>query len=521
MDKFTLCSLFDGSGGFPLAASFYGIEATTASEIEPYPIAVTRSRFPNMVHLGDIRSINGADIPPADIISFGSPCQDLSVAGKRAGLKHEEKGDGETTRSGLFIEAIRIIKEMREATDGRYPAFALWENVPGAFTSNRGRDFEAVLDEFIQIVEPGAEVPPAYKGRWPTADLYLGGGWSLSYRTLDAQYWGVPQRRRRIYLIMDFRGERAGEVLFKRDGLRGYPQESDEKGKATPGDTGDGTKRTGKAIGLESHPVDSRIRISDGILQTLTANMKKDGKNGPLIMDNGFIPLENHGNDSRVKIEKSGTIQSLTSRMGTGGGNTPMVAVPFQKKRHAKSREDFETWEESDKTGTLNTFDTGDKRTTTVITLQGSGIDRDDKNGCSGRGFREDISYTLNTIDRHSVLDNKYRVRRLTPLECCRLQGFPDGWGDIDIKQDLTDEEFKFWSDVRKTYAEAMGRKPKEYTKDQILKWYNCLQTDANQYKMWGNGIALPVACYVFEGLAIELNKERENIADYAKENAL
>lgn len=209
-----LMSLFDGSGGFPLAGALSGIIPVAASEIEPYPIAVTRLRFPDMKHLGDVSKINGAEIEPVDVITFGSPCQDLSVAGKRAGLKHEEMGDDETTRSGLFMEAIRIVKEMRGATDGKYPTFILWENVPGAYSSNRGEDFRIVLEEIIKIVEPSAKMPPAEGGRWPYADVYVGEGWSLAYRTFDAQYWGVPQRRR-IYLVADFSGERAGEILFE------------------------------------------------------------------------------------------------------------------------------------------------------------------------------------------------------------------------------------------------------------------------------------------------------------------
>lgn len=217
-----LGSLFDGSGGFPLAGELCGITPVWASEIEPYPIAVTRSRFPKMKHLGNISTVNGAAIEPVDIITFGSPCQDLSVAGKRVGLKHEANGDEETTRSGLFMEAVRIIKEMRGATDGVYPRFAIWENVPGAFSSNKGEDFRIVLEELIKIAEPTCKVPPAPKNRWPFADAYLGPGWSLAYRTLDAQYWGVPQRRRRIYLVADFTGECAADVLFERESLRGH-----------------------------------------------------------------------------------------------------------------------------------------------------------------------------------------------------------------------------------------------------------------------------------------------------------
>lgn len=217
-----LMSLFDGSGGFPLAASLCGIEPVYASEVEPYPIAVTKSRFPNMKHLGDVSRIKGAEIEPVDIITFGSPCQDMSVAGKRAGLKHTAVGDEETTRSGLFMEAIRIIKEMRVKTNGIYPRFAVWENVPGAFSSNRGEDFRLVLEEFIKITEPNAVMPAVPQAGWAYADCISGDGWSIAYRVFDAQYWGVPQRRRRIYLVADFRGECAQEILFKRESLRGY-----------------------------------------------------------------------------------------------------------------------------------------------------------------------------------------------------------------------------------------------------------------------------------------------------------
>lgn len=189
-----LMSLFDGSGGFPLAASLCGIEPVYAAEVEPYPIAVTKNRFPKMKHLGDVSKVKGGEIEPVDIITFGSPCQDMSIAGKRAGLKHADMGDDETTRSGLFLEAIRIIKEMREATNGVYPRYAIWENVPGAFSSNRGEDFRTVLEEFIRVKEKDAVMPDVPKAGWPYADCYSGNGWSLAYRVFDAQYWGVPQR---------------------------------------------------------------------------------------------------------------------------------------------------------------------------------------------------------------------------------------------------------------------------------------------------------------------------------------
>lgn len=235
-----LLSLFDGSGGFPLAAAMCGIEPVMASEVEPYPIAVTRSRFPNMKHLGDVSKINGAEIQPVDVITFGSPCQDLSVAGLRKGLKHKDAGDEETTRSGLFMEAIRIIKEMREKTDGRYPTFVIWENVSGAYSSNHGEDFRIVLEEFVKIAEPSAKVPPAEKGKWPYADIIVGDGFSVAYRTFDLQYWGCPQRRNRIYLVADYGGERAGKILFERPGLCRDYKAGGTHGEATPGGAEDG-----------------------------------------------------------------------------------------------------------------------------------------------------------------------------------------------------------------------------------------------------------------------------------------
>lgn len=160
----TMLSLFSGSGGFEKASRLVGIEPVMASEVKPYPIAVTVSRFPKMKHLGSVADVKGDEIEPVDVITFGSPCQDLSIAGTRSGLKHEGNGDEETTRSGLFLEAIRIAKEMRKATGGLYPRFIVWENVHGAFSSSKGEDFRTVLEQIIQIAEPTAIMPPIPKG---------------------------------------------------------------------------------------------------------------------------------------------------------------------------------------------------------------------------------------------------------------------------------------------------------------------------------------------------------------------
>lgn len=216
-----LGSLFDGSGGFPLAGAMFDIEPVWASEIEKYPIRVTSARFPGMKHLGDITKINGAEIEPVDIITFGSPCQDLSVAGFRLGIH-----DGE--RSNLFFEAIRIIKEMREKTNGIYPRFAVWENVPGAFSSNNGEDFRCVLEAFCSVKEPTVSIPKPQGGNWTSAGLVVGNGYSIAWRVYDACEWSLPQRRKRIYLVADFRSECAGKILFEPDGCA-WDQEKGRK----------------------------------------------------------------------------------------------------------------------------------------------------------------------------------------------------------------------------------------------------------------------------------------------------
>ena len=364
----TLGSLFDGSGGFPLGGLLAGITPVWASEIEPFPIRVTTKRLPFMKHYGNISAMDGGRIEPVDIITFGSPCQDMSVAGRRDGL------DG--SRSSLFYEAVRIIKEMRCATDGRYPRYIVWENVPGAFSSNKGEDFKAVLEAVIGIAEPNAQVPMPEKARWPYADLYLGDGWSVAYRTLDAQYWGGPQRRRRIYLVADLAGGSAGKILFESEGLSGYSAEGFRSwqraaGSFTPcaGATGfDGyngslTDDTSATLGVNCGMSTGRngIVLNDqggnrmDITEEVTSTLRAEAHHPPCVMESagfctehsaksrtigyeeecsptlraGVVPaavaLENHPTDSRVKLSEDGNVQTLTSRMGTGGNNVPLV----------------------------------------------------------------------------------------------------------------------------------------------------------------------------------------------------
>ena len=215
--KLTLGSLFSGSGAFELGGLLAGIRPVWASEIEPFPIRVTTKRLPFVKHYGDVNSIRGDEIEPVDIITSGSPCTDISIAGKRAGL------DGK--QSSLFFQAIRIIKEMRCATDGRYPRFIVWENVPGAFSSNKGEDFRAVLEAVCSVKAGDISVPQPPKGKWSNAGCIMADGFSLAWRVVDACLWGVPQRRKRIYLVADFAGGSAGKILFESEGVSGYSAE--------------------------------------------------------------------------------------------------------------------------------------------------------------------------------------------------------------------------------------------------------------------------------------------------------
>ena len=226
----TLGSLFDGIGGFPLAGKLAGMRPVWASEIEPFPIRVTEKRLPGMKHYGNIFSLRGAGLEPVDVVTFGSPCQDLSIAGKREGLCGG--------RSSLFFEAVRVIREMREATNGKYPRWAVWENVPGALSSHDGEDFRQVLESLIRIKDPEADVPLPAAGRWLPAGEIMGDGHSLAWRVLDAaQGWGVAQRRKRVFAVLDLDGGRAGQVLFESEGVSGYTPPGCEARQGAAGGT--------------------------------------------------------------------------------------------------------------------------------------------------------------------------------------------------------------------------------------------------------------------------------------------
>ena len=326
----TLGSLFDGSGGFPLGGLISGITPLWASEVEPFPIRVTTKRLPQITHYGDVSKLNGAEVPPVDIITFGSPCQDMSVAGKRSGL------DGE--RSGLFYQAVRIVKEMRCKTNGKYPRFVVWENVPGAFSSNKGEDFKAVLEEICKVKDDSISVPQS--GKWTNAGEIVGEQFSLAWRVFDAQYWGVPQRRKRIYLVADFAGQCAGKILFESEGVSGYPPKGICPWQGTAGDFEGCTGAAG--IGIDGYN-----GSADEVAATLGVNCgMATGRNGVMVLndqggnrmdvtedltctlraESNHPPLvfENHSQDTRYTgpLEQAPTVSST---YGTGGNNQPFV----------------------------------------------------------------------------------------------------------------------------------------------------------------------------------------------------
>lgn len=474
-----------------------------------------------MIHLGDITKIHGDKIEPVDCITFGSPCQDLSVAGKRAGLAGE--------RSGLFMEAVRIIKEMRLSTDGLYPTFAIWENVPGAFSSNGGEDFRAVLEELACVKQPDASIPrPPRGGRWSKAGAIAGNGWSLAWRQLDAQYWGktiydgrtgsvlrmgTPQRRKRIALVADFGGQRAGEILFECEGLPGHFDESVQTreeatgfagncpsgndslvGEVIPINTQIATRykslgeRTGLGVGESGDPAYTlQATHEHGVCYCIQGNVAdrlgSTKMNGAGVAENvsytlntvdhhavayaaesgkNFQPVVLESNQVHATATQTGICPTLPASMGMGGGYIPMIT----------DRKVFDARGNGD--GKIEPTITGDHESritgyTAIVTKERSITSYGIGNGQANASVGKEKSGTLDTMHDAQAVAIEYKeppkktvwiVRRLTPTECERLQGYPDGWTDIGE-----------WVDTK-------GKKHKP--------------ADGPRYKALGNSIALP-----------------------------
>ena len=529
----TLGSLFDGSGGFPLGGLLAGVAPVWASEIEPFPIRVTTRRFPSMKHYGDISRMDGGKIEPVDIITFGSPCTDMSIAGKRAGL------DG--AQSSLFYQAIRIIKEMRCATNGRYPRWICWENVVGAFSSNRGLDFKAVLEAVIGIIEPGAEVPMPEKDRWPYADIYMGERWNVAYRTFDAQHWGVPQRRRRVYLVGDLAGRCAGQVLFESEGLSGYSAEGFRAWQRTARNSAAGLGAAG-GVCLNDQG-GSCMDISFGVSGTLRAQM--DG-HPPCIVEPSAAVYENHSQDTRYTGPLD-TAPTVSSTYGTGGNNQPFVVEADTPKtlkirsgcegggKGALIQEDVSATLSCNNDQTLfvpkcysigaafsegmlsDNPHSGIYEADSSRTIDQSGGNPSCNQGgiavvegptyamtpCTYTQIEREKAPTLNARDFKdpTFVNAGYSVRRVTPTECARLQGFPDFWcAGLDTPEP-TEEDIAFWTEVWETHRRVVGGSTKAKSRNQIIKWLQHPHSDAAEYKMWGNGVALPNVFFVLAGI--------------------
>lgn len=388
----TLGSLFDGIGGFPLAAVHCGGVPVWASEIEPFPMRVTKLRFPDMIHVGDITKLDGAKLPPVDVICGGSPCQDLSVAGLRKGLAGE--------RSGLFMDQVRIVKEMRAEDERRgvsddfiRPRYLVWENVPGAFSSANGEDFRAVIEEIVHIKDSTCHVPRPDTGRWESAGAaILGDQFSLAWRVLDAQYWGVAQRRRRIFLVADFGGYSAGEILFESQGVWRHYQESKASREKTAQASGRGSFTTAGIGAIDEEP----YCIAGNIIN----RQEKNGGNGC-----GYL---------------QGISYTLTA--------TDQHCVAYM-----------------------------DDLPELYQNVIGALCARDEKG----------VNSTYVSQDK-CIVSRRKRVRRITPLECERLMGFPDHWTDIPGA------------------------------------------SDGVRYRALGNSVAIPCVEYILSGIAYFLEKQEE-----------
>jgi DNA (cytosine-5)-methyltransferase 1 len=523
-----------------------GIVPIASSEIEPFPLKVTAARFPDVKQLGSVTEIDGGSVEPVDIITFGSPCQDLSVAGKQLGI-HEGQ------RSNLFFEAVRIIKEMRKADESRgrtgksiRPRFAVWENVPGAFSSNKGADFKAVLEALAGVIEADVSIPQPK--RWDTGGGIVGNGWSLAWRVYDAQYWGVPQRRKRIYLVADFAGERAGEILFEREGVCGDSSQGGEAGEGTPNDAegsagGSGGVGIAAFMGGQGAKARSVGYCDDGTTPTLRAaesgsnqvpdvcyaiqgNMvdRDTNQNGPGYMEDDSPTLntvDRHAvcypetaraltarHDSSPCVDRVQNVVALAwANSGNAGLSEGDVAPNIKAARNGEpaimafSAGGGKAREYDGHYGNISPTIRANAANTKPAVCVGNGqlhqTDMGDKTGAlncmhdqqaviypgvqiTSKVNRSnpkpgDLAPTLSTrsdsdyVVSRGEMPRKYIVRRLTPTECARLQGFPDEW------------------------CEGLGG------------------SDSAIYKAYGNGLALPCAYDVMNRIARFVEHEKED----------
>lgn len=449
-----------------------------------------------MKHLGDITQINGYTATPVNVIIGGSPCQDLSVAGKRAGLQGE--------RSGLFMEQIRIIKEMRDNDErqGRTgadirPRYMVWENVPGAFSSNKGADFGAVLQETVKVIEPKAPTIPVPQKGWPTAGCLtgddMGRKWSVAWRVFDAQFWGVPQRRRRIALVADFGGLTAPEILFERESLQRNTDPCGTSWKAAPSpaessfavsinNRGSFYGDKAETLRAESHGALPTAYCIQGncIDRALTA-----GCNGKGWTENVSYTLNTVDRPAVVPLLNDQGGSSLT------GNDAATVAPTIRAEMHGNvPAVVFSDVASTLRAGAGAPKHNSDVKGRLVLAFENHGQDTRFKGPV-------DVSQTVSATDcmhdQKAIIElSNGIVRRLTPLECERLQGYPDGWtaiGEIVGYNVYTDDEGNEYKDPIREYTDGNGKRKKV--------------TDSARYKALGNSISIPNWFYVLQKLTL------------------
>ena len=519
LKSMTLGSLFDGIGGFPLSAVMCGIEPRWASEIEPFPILVTHKRFPNMKHLGSVTEINGAEVEPVDIITFGSPCQDLSVAGKQAGIH-------EGARSNLFFEAVRIIKEMRQKDEstGRSdvdarPRYAVWENVPGAFSSNGGKDFQAVLQALAEVADPDVSIPLPDGGKWLKAGCIVGDGYSIAWRVYDAQFWGVPQRRKRIYLIADFGSERAGEILFERESMCRDTAKGREEGQGTAEDAEGSVGRSSENRGV-TYGIDCRNAVLD-CEKTHTLQAKTGGgfslNYTTSVLYEPKSALEENWDEATVKnaLRANASTSSCAvvccQNTGQGWWNQGEIAQTLRTPCGGDATKanlvvyDMQRIGQNGESGKASSLKARDYKDATDLVCYDMTHANDVIREC--QNVAPTLQHRMGTGGNQVPIKvdigkppRKYIVRRLIPLECCRLQGYPDGWTENLAVPDPTIEEVEFFTKVWADWAEINGTKPKSL--NQVIKWLADPQSDSAEYKAYGNSLAIPCSYDVLRRIA-------------------
>ena len=543
-ERLTLGSLFDGSGGFPLGGLLAGIQPVWASEIEPFPIRVTTKRMPFVKHYGDVSKLDGGKLEPVDIITFGSPCQDMSIAGRREGLAG--------SRSCLFYEAIRIVKEMRYATNDGYPRYIVWENVQGVFSSNHGEDLRCVLESVCRIADEAISIPEPPKGKWTNAGSIVGDGFSVAWRLLDAQYWGVPQRRKRIYLVADFNDQCAGKILFESEGVSGYsaegfracpPHGPESAGFCTEhsaqaqgigyGEEQSPTLRAGTvpaAMVFENHSQAARYTGPLETAPTVSATYGMGGNNQPFVAEPD-TPETGKTEPGRRCVQAFGICSKESNAMKSDNPCSGFYGAEISRTL------DCSCCSPSSNQGGIAVVEPEGAQ---AFALQGSMTGRGSRNGPQGSGISEDVSFSLTAADRHAVAhptyctsknshftragkeladtlvatdykdppvindvqkEPDYIVRRLTATECARLQGFPDWWCSGLGTENPTEKEMAFWREVFETRRRITGTSKKPKTDKQIIRWLKDPHSDSAEYKMWGNAVYAGNVYFVLSGI--------------------